>query len=305
MPAPRIGAPASSSVHSSSVARRCTPSSPYSVESSASASSTGAPSGSQRIAASCSSPCVSGAGGARRGQREAGRRRRRRFRSTVAALRVPRSWGATILAAGQAQNVSPMSRVEIRPADPEADAAACAAIYAPYRRGGATSFEETPPGAAEIGARIEAYSATHPWLVAERGGEVVGYAYACGHRIAAGLPLVGRRLGLRRCRPAGPGSRPRALRGALRAHFARAASGSPARGSPCPTRRASALHERLGFVPVGVYRGIGWKAGGWRRRRLVAARAGRRMQRAHRPSRSEPTAAPVYHSVHVRERDSG
>ena len=33
-----------------------------------------------------------------------------------------------------------------------------------------------------MAARIERVSATHPWLVAEEGGEVVGYAYACPYR---------------------------------------------------------------------------------------------------------------------------
>ncbi|HVV89501.1 MAG TPA: GNAT family N-acetyltransferase, partial [Solirubrobacterales bacterium] len=67
----------------------------------------------------------------------------------------------------------------IRPADPERDAAACAAIYAPSVEATPISFELTPPDAAEFARRIERYSATHQFLVAEAGGKVVGYAYAC------------------------------------------------------------------------------------------------------------------------------
>ncbi len=74
------------------------------------------------------------------------------------------------------------SPLTIRSADPERDAAACAAIYAPHVEDGPISFEERAPGEAEMTARIERIQATHPWLVAERGGEVVGYAYACPHR---------------------------------------------------------------------------------------------------------------------------
>ena len=61
----------------------------------------------------------------------------------------------------------------IRHADPAADAAACAAIYAPNVTAGVASFEEEPPDAAEMQRRIEETSARYPWLVAERGAGVV------------------------------------------------------------------------------------------------------------------------------------
>ena len=67
----------------------------------------------------------------------------------------------------------------IRDADPERDAAACAAIYAPSVEDSPISFELRAPGPEEIAARMRRYQRTHPWLVAERRGEVVGYAYAC------------------------------------------------------------------------------------------------------------------------------
>jgi L-amino acid N-acyltransferase YncA len=62
----------------------------------------------------------------------------------------------------------------IRDATP-ADAAAIAAIYAPLVTNTIVSFEEEPPSTAEMVDRI---AASHVWLVAEEGGEVVGYAYA-------------------------------------------------------------------------------------------------------------------------------
>ena len=71
-----------------------------------------------------------------------------------------------------------MDDLRIRDADPARDAAACAAIYAPHVEGSAVSFEERAPDAAELAARIERYRASHVWLVAEREGRVVGYAYA-------------------------------------------------------------------------------------------------------------------------------
>src|ERR1700742_2955867 len=56
-----------------------------------------------------------------------------------------------------------------------ADAAACAAIYAPYVTDTVVSFETEPPGPDEMAARI---AAAHEWLVLEDMGRVVGYAYA-------------------------------------------------------------------------------------------------------------------------------
>src|ERR1700753_3674866 len=70
----------------------------------------------------------------------------------------------------------------IRQADAERDGAACAAIYAPYVTETAISFEEEPPGAPELSRRIATTSARFPWLVAEDGGAVIGYAYASAHR---------------------------------------------------------------------------------------------------------------------------
>lgn len=59
-----------------------------------------------------------------------------------------------------------------------ADAAACAAIYAPYVTDTAISFEEVPPSDAVLAERIQTAAHRHAWLVAEDGGEILGYAYA-------------------------------------------------------------------------------------------------------------------------------
>jgi L-amino acid N-acyltransferase YncA len=58
------------------------------------------------------------------------------------------------------------------------DAAAIAAIYAPYVATNAVSFEDKAPDSAEMKARIGAHKGIYPWLVAEEGGVVIGYAYA-------------------------------------------------------------------------------------------------------------------------------
>ena len=68
--------------------------------------------------------------------------------------------------------------LRIRPAEP-GDAAALAGVYAPHVLEGFGTFEETPPDAAEMVARLAAVQADGlPWLVAELDGAVAGYAYA-------------------------------------------------------------------------------------------------------------------------------
>lgn len=67
--------------------------------------------------------------------------------------------------------------VLIRPASP-ADAPAMLAIYAPYVRNTAVSFELEPPSQEEFAGRVTHTLARFPWLAAVRNGEIVGYCYA-------------------------------------------------------------------------------------------------------------------------------
>jgi L-amino acid N-acyltransferase YncA len=150
----------------------------------------------------------------------------------------------------------------IRDADPARDAAACAAIYAPYVDASPISFEEVAPTAAEMAARIAEVQETHPWLVAEEEGEVSGYAYGCPHRSRAAYRWAtdvsayiaegrrGRGLG-------------RALYEALLERLRRQGFQVACAGITLPNEASVRLHERLGFEPVGVYRRIGWKSGAW------------------------------------------
>lgn len=156
-----------------------------------------------------------------------------------------------------------MSTVKIRAADAALDAAACAAIYAPNVESGPTSFEEVAPTAAEMAARIERVAATHPWLVAEAGGEVLGYAYACeymerpAYRWAASVSVY-----------VADGQRARGLGTALyEALFERLRAQRfqvACAGITLPNPASVALHERLGFAAIGTSPRIGWKAGAWR-----------------------------------------
>jgi L-amino acid N-acyltransferase YncA len=151
----------------------------------------------------------------------------------------------------------------IRQADPHRDAAACAAIYAPFVNDSAVSFEEMAPSGEEMGRRIEQTSALYPWLVAERGDEVAGFAYGAAHRSRAAYRWaadVSAYIGERH-RGQGLGTELyRVLLELLRGQGIQVA----AAGITLPNPASVALHESLGFEPVGVWRRVGWKDGAWR-----------------------------------------
>lgn len=156
-----------------------------------------------------------------------------------------------------------MPEISIRDASPDRDAAACAAIYARAVEGSHISFEEEAPAPEEIGRRIRAYAATHAWLVAERGREVVGYAYGCPHRERAAYRWSAEVAVY--VAPAARGSGVGAalyteLTGRLRSLGYRLLVA----GITLPNDASVALHRRAGFAEVGVFRAVGWKAGAWR-----------------------------------------
>ena len=155
-----------------------------------------------------------------------------------------------------------MAVLSIRDADPARDAAACAAIYAPHVEEGPVSFEEQAPDAGEMGARIERYGSSHAWLVGERDGEVLGYAYATAfnerpaYRWSTSVSVYV----AEDARGAGVGrDLYNALFGRLRERGFRMACA----GITLPNQASVGLHESLGFELVGVNREIGWKQGAW------------------------------------------
>ena len=149
----------------------------------------------------------------------------------------------------------------VRDATP-VDAAACAAIYAPYVRDTAITLEIEPPDAAEFTRRIAAAAARHAWLVLEDDGRVTGYAYGgpfkerAAYRFACEVSVY-LELGLRR---SGGG---RALYSALLARLAERGYRTAAAGITVPNAASAGLHAALGFVPVGTFRRVGWKHDRW------------------------------------------
>jgi L-amino acid N-acyltransferase YncA len=144
----------------------------------------------------------------------------------------------------------------------EDDASACAAIYAPYVRETAVSFESGPPTPAEMAERIAAAVSTHAWVVHEDDGRVVGYAYGGPHQKRTAYRFscevsVYIEWGRRRT---GAG---RALYEVLFKRLAARGYRMAVAGMTLPNEASAGLHQAMGFEPVGVYRRIGWKFGAW------------------------------------------
>lgn len=70
-----------------------------------------------------------------------------------------------------------MNKIVIRPAE-LSDAAALLAIYEPYVKNTAVSFEYEVPSVEEFRQRIATIRQQYPYLVAEQDGRIVGYTYA-------------------------------------------------------------------------------------------------------------------------------
>lgn len=143
-----------------------------------------------------------------------------------------------------------------------ADAAACAAVYAPYVRDTAITFELEPPGAAAMAARIAASQAGHAWVVLEREGAVAGYAYGAtwqsrpAYRFSCEVSVYVE-MGRRR---SGAG---RALYEALFERLRARGFRNAVAGMTMPNEASEGLHLAMGFRPVGAYEDIGYKFGAW------------------------------------------
>jgi phosphinothricin acetyltransferase len=144
----------------------------------------------------------------------------------------------------------------------ESDAAAMLAIYAPFVERTAVSFETNVPTFEEFAARVRNYSANWAWVLAERDGRCLGYAYGSPHRERAAYrwsaetsayvdPSVQRQ---------GVG---KALYLALFDALGERGYCNAYAGMTLPNDASAALHRSVGFEPIGVFRRVGWKFGTW------------------------------------------
>jgi len=158
----------------------------------------------------------------------------------------------------------------------EQDAAACAAIYAPYVNDTAITFEISAPSPGEMAKRIAAATRSHAWLILEDAASVVGYAYGGffnvrpAYRWACEVSVY-LTPGLRRT---GGG---RALYEALLPALAERGFRIAVAGMTLPNEASVGLHRALGFEPVGTFSRIGFKHGRWHdvawAQRVIGARA--------------------------------
>ena len=142
------------------------------------------------------------------------------------------------------------------------DAAAIASIYAPYVAGSAISFETEPPTAAIMAERIAAAEDRYPFLVATEDDALVGYAYAGPFRTRAAY-----RFSAETSVYLKPGAK---RHGTGRALYEQVLATLEAQhyvqviaAIALPNPASIHFHEALGFTQAGVYRQIGYKAGGW------------------------------------------
>jgi phosphinothricin acetyltransferase len=143
-----------------------------------------------------------------------------------------------------------------------ADAAGIHAIYAPIVRDTVISFEFDPPTVEEIARRVANTLVQWPWLVCEGDGEVIGYAYAGRHRERAAYQWsvdVSVYI-LERARRSGVG---RALYSALLPMVTLQGFYNAYAGITLPNAASVALHEAVGFTPLGVYHAVGYKFDAW------------------------------------------
>jgi phosphinothricin acetyltransferase len=152
--------------------------------------------------------------------------------------------------------------VDVRPVAPD-DAAAIAHIYNYYVAQTIVTFEEDAVTAAAMRIRIdESHAAKLPWLVAEQGGEVAGYAYAskwkgrCAYRFSVEVTVY---VDPGRARRGVGSALYTMLLPALKSGGTHAAMG----GIALPNDASVQLHEKFGFVKVAHFRETGFKFGKW------------------------------------------
>lgn len=146
----------------------------------------------------------------------------------------------------------------------EADVPRITEIYARSVREETASFELEPPDAGEMARRRAALvEAGYPHLVAEAGGDVIGYAYAGAFRPRTAYSLTVENTVY---------VDPAAQRGGVgRALMETLIAECEARGyrqmiaiiGGSEHEASIAFHRALGFTDAGVFRSVGYKHGRW------------------------------------------
>lgn len=162
----------------------------------------------------------------------------------------------------------PSKDLAVRAAVPE-DAAALLEIYAPYVERTAVTFEYDVPTREDFAGRIARTLERYPWLIAEAGGQLAGYAYAGPFKERPAYDWAvettvyvrqdARRRGIGR-RLYGALERCLAAQGVLNLN---ACIACPERPDEYLTWDSVEFHSRLGYRLVGEFRRCGCKFGRW------------------------------------------
>lgn len=151
----------------------------------------------------------------------------------------------------------------IRPSTP-ADLPAITAIYGWNVLNGTGTFELDPPDEPEMaGRRDDVLGKGLPWLVAERDGQVLGYAYANHFR-----PRKAYRFCLEDSVYLADGARGQGLGRLLLAELMARCEALGARQmlaviGDSKNLGSLGVHRTLGFEHVGVMKSVGWKFDRW------------------------------------------
>ena len=156
-----------------------------------------------------------------------------------------------------------MADVLIRPAA-KADISVITQIYRPAVLHGLASFELEPPGEAEMLSRMKAMTGGgYPYIVAEIGGRVAGYAYAGPYRARPGY-----RFSVENAIYVAPDAQGQGLGRALLAELIVTSEGKGFRQmiaviGDSRNFASIALHRSQGFRFCGVIHSVGFKHGRW------------------------------------------
>ena len=151
----------------------------------------------------------------------------------------------------------------IRPSREE-DLPRITAIYAHHVLHGNGTFETTPPSLQEMAARrADVLSKGLPHLVAEDGGEILGFAYCQWFK-----PRPAYRFSAEDSIYLDPQASGRGVGRELLAALAQQAEGAGIRKliaviGDSANAGSIGVHQALGFTQVGVLRACGWKFGQW------------------------------------------
>lgn len=146
----------------------------------------------------------------------------------------------------------------------DADVPQVTAIYAHHVLHGTGTFETDPPPPADMAARrADVLAKGLPYLVAEEGGRVLGFAYCQWFK-----PRPAYRFSAEDSIYLHPDAAGQGLGKALLAELARQAEAAGIRKliaviGDSANASSVGVHRALGFTPVGSFKSCGWKFGRW------------------------------------------